>query len=465
MLVYIFQDGHKNDEDDLGSVANDISCDGLHFHELAKKAQNVMNSAKFSLRLACSPKYMVYEGVWPSCKEDPNQFKEDLRYLFTLLERGSVKPFIAKCVDLEEVPEIQDTIELLGKKGTVVCLPTALYEKKACNVVPPEISMKTDENGFLVLRDNYTAFRAKENTSDFDYAIDAGYGATSQHGDTLSDFHQMRDKQLPFEEESSYFSSPNFASSVDPRFEYNLGGYSLDEESIDHQPTVPLVTNIIVRDNASEGVSINQTSVANNYRQRPQASFQHRGKKNMRYKSFKQYQQQRRQNPPSQHDNNEHKIHEKKEEVIISSPSDERHDARKMRREARKGRLSNSEDNSGRVVTPSQAQEATSDVNKVDADALSNRQYRATLLRQGYENQQQLLLTHHHASSWNVKGEEKDIESDSRNEVDDSDGEEGTLASNDNSSFSMIMNKWKNSDELSRQCENMLLLSKQRTMV
>ncbi len=444
--MYIYQD--KNDEDDLGSVANDISCDGLHFHELAKKAQNVMNSAKFSLRLACSSKYMVYEGVWPSCKEDPNQFKEDLRYLFALLERGSVKPFIAKCVDLEEVHEIQDTIELLGKKGTVVCLPTALYEKKACNVVPPEISLKKDELGFLVLRDNYAASRAEDITSDFEYAIDAGYGATT-HYDTLSDFHQMRDKQLPFEEESSYHSSPFFSSSGDHRLEYNLGGYSLDEEDTDHQSTMPSVKKEIVRDNALQGKSTNQTSVANKYRQLPQ-SFQDRGKKNMRYKSYKLYQQQRRENPPSRHDN-EPTINETKE-VIISSPSDERHDARKMRREARKTRLSNSEDNSGQAM-PSQT---ASDVNKVDADALS-RQFRATnapaLLRQGFENQQK-LLTHH--ASWNVKREENDIESDSRNEVNDS-AEEATLSSNDNSSFYMIMNKWKNSDDLSRQCDNIML--------
>ena len=100
-----------------------------------------MTSAKFSLRLECSPKYMVYKEVWLSCKEVPNQFKEDLRYIFTLVEWGSLKPNIAKCIiDLEEVPEVQDMIELLGKKGIVVCLPTALYEKKACHVVPPKLS-------------------------------------------------------------------------------------------------------------------------------------------------------------------------------------------------------------------------------------------------------------------------------------------------------------------------------------
>ena len=73
--VYIHH-GHKNEDDDFALSSDDltnVSCDGLQFEELAKKAQEAVNSAKFSLRLACSPKYFQYEGVWPSCKENRSQ--------------------------------------------------------------------------------------------------------------------------------------------------------------------------------------------------------------------------------------------------------------------------------------------------------------------------------------------------------------------------------------------------------
>ena len=84
-MVYIHH-GHKHiDEDDLGIIADDVSYDGLHFQDLAEKARTIINSAKLSIRLACSLKYIEYEGVWPSCKGNQSQFKEDFRHLFTIL--------------------------------------------------------------------------------------------------------------------------------------------------------------------------------------------------------------------------------------------------------------------------------------------------------------------------------------------------------------------------------------------
>lgn len=184
--MYI-QQSHKEEDEDLVSLAGEVSCDGLQFQELARKAQAAVNSAKFSLRLACSPMYYTY-SVWPSCKENPSQFKEDLRYLFTLLGQGNLKPNVTECINLEEVGEVQERIELLGKKGTVVCLPTALYEKKAYAVVAPQNYPKRDQHGFPVL-----------DGSDFDsdplqsYASDAGYVKVAHHqpSDTLSDFNRM----------------------------------------------------------------------------------------------------------------------------------------------------------------------------------------------------------------------------------------------------------------------------------
>lgn len=464
VLVYIYHDGHKIDEDELGSVANEISCDGIHFQELAKKAQNAMNSAKFSLRLACSPKYMVYEGVWPSCKEDPNQFKEDLRYLFTLLEQESLKPNIFKCIDLEEVSEVQDTIELLGKKGTVVCLPTALYEKKACHVVPPEISLKKDENGFLVMRDTQTA-RGAEDTLDFDYAIDAGYGTAAQYGDTLSDFHRMRDK-LSCEEEASCHSSPNLTT-ADERVGYYFDGY--DEQNTTNtnyqtsvRPGPEFISEDIVEDHAAQVASMSQTSVTNTYRERSH-SFQNQMKTSRRYKSYKAFQQQRKEKIPS-HQETENERHESRES-IVSSPYDERNDARKMRREARKSKLSNVEGTSGQAVPDRAPTKTTSDVNKVDADEDENQstQYLATdtpdFVKQCFGSAQK-LPTH---PSWKVKSEVKNVHTDSRNE-EESGGEETSMSSNDASSFYMIMNKWKNSDVLSQQSEKSLSKKEKQRM-
>jgi len=191
-MVYIHH-GHKDDMDDLTLVemADNGCLDGCAFDELTNKAKAAVNSAKFSLRLTCSPNYIVYEGVWPSCKENPNQFKEDLRYLFTLLGQGRLKPNVDECINLEEVSEVQDRIELLGKKGTIVCLPTALYEKKAHHVVSsPPNSPRRGETGFPGVV-NDIVYNDNENDHKDSYASDAGY-VTKAPSDTLSDFHSMR---------------------------------------------------------------------------------------------------------------------------------------------------------------------------------------------------------------------------------------------------------------------------------
>lgn len=184
--------GHKDDMDDLTLVemADNGCLDGCAFDELTNKAKAAVNSAKFSLRLTCSPNYIVYEGVWPSCKENPNQFKEDLRYLFTLLSQGHLKPKVDECINLEEVSEVQDRIELLGKKGTLVCLPTALYEKKAYHVSSPPNSPRRGETGFPGVV-NDIVYNDNENDHKDSYASDAGY-VTKAPSDTLSDFHSMR---------------------------------------------------------------------------------------------------------------------------------------------------------------------------------------------------------------------------------------------------------------------------------
>ena len=216
-MVYIHH-GHSliDDQDDF--ISDDVSCDGLQFHELARKARTIMNCAKFSLRLACSPKYIVYEGVWPSCKGNPSQFKEDLRYLFTILGQGSIKPNVNECIGLEDVKGVQDRIELLGKKGTIVCLPTALYEKKI-SVVSPGNSSRRDQQGFPVAESDGNVFSHSGDPL-HKYASDAGYVKATHAYDTLSDFHCMHDTKrhrqasgdisLPALPEATSYSHSNF---------------------------------------------------------------------------------------------------------------------------------------------------------------------------------------------------------------------------------------------------------------
>lgn len=204
-MVYIHS-GPKDESDELGIMTEDVNCDVLHFQELANKAKAALDSAKFSMLLACSPQYIVYDGVWKSCKENPNQFKEDLRYLFTLLGRGHLKPNISECIGLEDMAGVQDRIELLGKPGTIVCLPTALYEKKT--FVDHESSPKKglDAHGFPLLENASNRINIHDDEVENTYAFDAGYikPASPAH-DILSDFHHMRDvgRNAPAADEQS----------------------------------------------------------------------------------------------------------------------------------------------------------------------------------------------------------------------------------------------------------------------
>jgi hypothetical protein len=196
--------GHKQADEDMGSIgglADEVGCCKCSPQELTKKAQEAINTAKFNLRLTCSPNYIVYNGLWPSCKEKPNQFKEDLRYLFTLLGQGGLKPTVAECITLEEVAGVQDRIEVLGTKGTVVCMPTALYEKKACHNISPEF-LPRDINDFI--DDDLTN----------KYAVDAGYVKDTHACDTLSDFHRMHnhEQSFPVIQEASPYPHRNFGN-------------------------------------------------------------------------------------------------------------------------------------------------------------------------------------------------------------------------------------------------------------
>ncbi|KAL7536463.1 hypothetical protein ACHAXR_007914 [Thalassiosira sp. AJA248-18] len=55
--------------------------------------------------------------------DDTDQYKQDLRYLMFLLERGDVKPKVAERVSLDDVPDAQRLMQSGRANGTVVCVP------------------------------------------------------------------------------------------------------------------------------------------------------------------------------------------------------------------------------------------------------------------------------------------------------------------------------------------------------
>ena len=55
--------------------------------------------------------------------DDTEQYKQDLKYLMFLCERGDIKPKIAERVSLDDVPDAQRLMQLGKANGTVVCVP------------------------------------------------------------------------------------------------------------------------------------------------------------------------------------------------------------------------------------------------------------------------------------------------------------------------------------------------------
>jgi len=55
--------------------------------------------------------------------DDTEQYKQDLRYLMFLLEKGDIKPKVAERVSLDDVPDAQRLMQSGRANGTVVCVP------------------------------------------------------------------------------------------------------------------------------------------------------------------------------------------------------------------------------------------------------------------------------------------------------------------------------------------------------
>lgn len=55
--------------------------------------------------------------------EDTPQYRQDLKYLLFLCEKGDIKPKIAERVSLDDVPDAQRLMQVGKANGTVVCVP------------------------------------------------------------------------------------------------------------------------------------------------------------------------------------------------------------------------------------------------------------------------------------------------------------------------------------------------------
>ncbi len=172
--------GNENEKEMFGDLGH-LGCSGSgtipSLQDLANRARDVAAMAKFSLRLTCSPQFVTYRGIWASCKKDQGLYRKDLSFLIKLLEEGKLKPHVEECVSPEDIPSVQNRIELEGKWGTVVCLPAPLYEKKAVNVVSPLNSPSPES-------ENARHFSGSKWNEDVDdeivmdaerYAADSGY--------------------------------------------------------------------------------------------------------------------------------------------------------------------------------------------------------------------------------------------------------------------------------------------------
>jgi len=76
---------------------------------------------------ALKAKYMMsqthFHNMGSDFDDNNEQYKQDLRYLMFLLEKGDLKPKISEKVSLDDVPDAQRLISTGRSNGTMVCVP------------------------------------------------------------------------------------------------------------------------------------------------------------------------------------------------------------------------------------------------------------------------------------------------------------------------------------------------------
>ena len=177
-LVYL-NPYDKRDEEypDLGSLTS-AGC-VWSMASLKEKAKEAYEGAKFGVRLSCSPNFAVFDGLWSSFKNNGAAFRQDLRFLFDLLGQNLLRPQVQECIEIEDIEAVQDRVEVAGKDGTIVCLPTALYEKKSKQVAEKHIPSNSNWPTTIQTQDHFS-----------DYAALSGYVQPASPMEVLDDFHE-----------------------------------------------------------------------------------------------------------------------------------------------------------------------------------------------------------------------------------------------------------------------------------
>lgn len=98
------------DGDEMPQNACGLDISELQQQWAGLKAQYMMTQTSFLNTITC------YD-------DDTEQYKQDLRYLMFLLERGDIKPKVAERVSLDDVPDAQRLMQSGRANGTVVCVP------------------------------------------------------------------------------------------------------------------------------------------------------------------------------------------------------------------------------------------------------------------------------------------------------------------------------------------------------
>jgi len=96
--------------------------------EISSSGCGVIDTVELKQKWASlKAKYMMTQTSFinmETCYEDDTeQYKQDLRYLMFLLEKGDIKPKVAERVSLEDVPDAQRLMQSGRANGTVVCVP------------------------------------------------------------------------------------------------------------------------------------------------------------------------------------------------------------------------------------------------------------------------------------------------------------------------------------------------------
>ena len=248
---------YEEENDSNGISDKDVGCE---MSEVIKNARYAFDEAKFHLQRACCSQFLTYDGVWASLKAEPLTWKEDLRFLLAVLGERKLNPRIyEKVCCVEDVPDVQDKIELYGKTVSIMCLPSKMATERSgarngsvkYSSQPKDLVQYDQTIGSCAEK---TPQETTSNIGNMHYAIDSGYVRSSQLPslDTLSDFHHMSDMTRSRKERSFRVENhlPLMLNRNSPSREKAMDAFGMDyafdnSESSEYMPyhSSPIISN------------------------------------------------------------------------------------------------------------------------------------------------------------------------------------------------------------------------------